>query len=138
MDKNKKVEILENGDIKIEFTETIIVRKCQNCGEYFYPSYRSDEKYCDRTSPQDPDKTCKEYGARAAYRKTFESSPIKQIHKKLCQKYHNRVKRAKNDEVKAKNKNFYDNYMKQYKEKQKEYKEGKISEEDLLRWLHDS
>ena len=138
MDKNKKVEILENGDIKIEFTETIIVRKCQNCGEYFYPSYKSNEVYCDSISPQNPLKTCKEYAPNAKYRKVIKGDPIKAIHTTISQKHRMRIFRSKNDEVKAKNKNFYDNYMKQYKEKQKEYKEGKISEEDLLRWLHDS
>lgn len=37
-----------------------VVRKCQNCGEYFIPTSRSDEIYCDKVLPNG--KTCKTVG----------------------------------------------------------------------------
>lgn len=40
------------------------VKKCKNCGMYFLPTSRSDEKYCDNPSPQDRNMSCKQYGTR--------------------------------------------------------------------------
>lgn len=37
-----------------------VIRKCQNCGEYFVPTSRSDEIYCDKVLPNG--KTCKTVG----------------------------------------------------------------------------
>ncbi len=41
-----------------------VVRKCKICGRYFIPENRSDTLYCDGTSPENPEMTCKEYGTR--------------------------------------------------------------------------
>lgn len=38
------------------------IRKCRNCGAFFIPRNRSDTVYCDRISPQDSSKTCKQVG----------------------------------------------------------------------------
>lgn len=40
------------------------VNVCQNCGRYFFPTKRSDAKYCSFPSPQDKLKTCSEYGTQ--------------------------------------------------------------------------
>lgn len=38
----------------------ILIRKCENCGNYFTPSARSDEQYCDEILPNG--RTCKQVG----------------------------------------------------------------------------
>lgn len=40
------------------------LRKCANCGRYFVPENRSDTRYCDRISPQEPTMDCKTYASQ--------------------------------------------------------------------------
>lgn len=46
----------------------LVVKKCTNCGKYFVPLRRSDTIYCDRSSPFNLSRTCKEDGSH----RTFE------------------------------------------------------------------
>lgn len=61
------------------------IKICANCKHYFIPQNRTDEKYCDRKSPQNQNKTCKEYGAKKTYRDEIKSMPIKYEHNKTSQ-----------------------------------------------------
>ena len=38
------------------------LKRCQNCGNVFLTGKRIDEKYCEGSSPGNPDKTCREVG----------------------------------------------------------------------------
>ena len=50
-----------------------VIRKCQICGRHFVPANRSDTLYCDNPSPENPKKTCKEYGrTELCYKKQKE------------------------------------------------------------------
>lgn len=40
--------------------DEVVIRKCQNCGDYFLPRSRSDEIYCDKQLPNG--RTCKTVG----------------------------------------------------------------------------
>ena len=42
------------------------ISTCRNCGKVFVAYNRADTQYCDRPSPQEPGKTCREYGTYAA------------------------------------------------------------------------
>ena len=51
--------------LKEMFKDSIIVKKCINCGMYFIPNARIDELYCDY--PKGKGKTCRELGAISTY-----------------------------------------------------------------------
>ncbi len=120
------IEILKNN---------LTIRKCKNCGLYFIPESRSDEKYCNRISPQNPNKTCKEYGAKKTYRDEIKSTPIKYEHNKISQFYRMRINRAKNQKEKTKYESIFNVYKENYQKNKMKYKSGKLKETDFIEWI---
>ena len=120
------IEILKNN---------LTINKCQNCGKYFIPESRSDEKYCNNPSPQNPDKTCKEYGAKKKYRDEIKSHPIKYEHNKTSQFYRMRINRTKNNQEKEKYEKKFNAYKENFEKKKKQYNSGKLKENDFVEWI---
>ena len=52
-----------------------LFKECANCGRIFVPETRNDTKYCPFPSPQSPEKTCKEIGAREAEKRRNQADP---------------------------------------------------------------
>lgn len=125
--------------LNITFIEIIknklVINKCINCNKLFVPSSRTDEKYCNRISPQNSKKTCKEYGVKKTYREEIKSHPIKSIHYNISQAYRMRIKRAKNNTEKAKYEKEFKTYQKNFEIKRMQYKNKKLSEEKFIEWL---
>jgi len=70
-------------ELEVMINQNVPIRKCKNCGNYFIPSKRSDVKYCDNPAPQAPDKTCKEYGGRAAWEQTLRENDAAGLYRKI-------------------------------------------------------
>ena len=117
--------------------KNICIRKCKNCGKYFIPQDRTDEKYCDDISPQNPRKTCKEYGAKKTYRDEIKSRPLKNEHNKTSQVYRMRINRAKerNDEKGQYYIKKFNEYKEEYEKRKEMYQTGKLKEEDFIKWI---
>ena len=111
------------------------IRKCENCGKYFIPESRSDEKYCSNPSPQNPNKTCKEYGAKKKYRDEIKSHPIKYEHNKTSQFYRMRINRTKNNQEKEKYEKKFNTYKENFEKKKKQYNSGKLKENNFVEWI---
>ena len=47
--------------------ERHIIRKCQNCGSYFFPSNLKETKYCNEEF-EDTGKTCRQIGKELTYK----------------------------------------------------------------------
>ena len=71
------------------------VKICSNCGRYFIPLKRSDEKYCSYYSPQNPDKTCKEIGANRKRLATIQEDSDLHAHHNNMGRLYNAIRRAK-------------------------------------------
>jgi hypothetical protein len=97
------------------------INKCLNCGKYFIPKKKSNEKYCDNVSPQNINKTCKEFGVNKTYREEIKSIPIKSEHNRISQTYRMRIKRAKNEIEKLQQEKAFENYKKTYQDKKAKY-----------------
>lgn len=54
------------------FKSNIVIKKCENCGKFFIPTSRNDEKYCDNIFRNN--KTCKELGY---YEKVINNDVLK-------------------------------------------------------------
>lgn len=117
----------------------ITINKCKNCGKYFIPVNRTDEKYCDNISPQKPGKTCKEYGVKLLYTKSIASDPIKKAHQSITTYYRVKKTRAKKkDDTAFINKidKILNKYLSDYKKQLKKYEKNTLSESDFIEWIY--
>lgn len=113
----------------------VTIKKCKNCGYYFIPENRTDEVYCNRISPQNSNKTCKEYGAKKTYREEIKSTPIKYEHNKTSQYFRMKIKRCFDEKEKEKLIIKFDKYKTDYAKKKKQYNNKKIIESDFAEWI---
>lgn len=131
---NNLIELLNLSFINI-IEKRINIKECKNCGNYFITENRTDEVYCNRKSPQNPNKTCKEYGAKKTYRDEIKSIPLKYEHNKTSQFYRMRINRSKTEKEKSIYKKAFDKYKKEYQNKKSKYKLGKLNENDFIEWI---
>lgn len=61
--------------------------KCKNCGQYFVPLKRSDTRYCNYPSPEDPKRTCKEVGAQNAWARKEKTDDVTRVYRKVYMRY---------------------------------------------------
>lgn len=113
----------------------IHIKKCENCGKYFIPTSRSDEKYCDNVSPQNPQKTCKEYGAKKTYRDKINSDKIQKAHFTTSQFFRMKIKRCKNEKEKEKLTKLFEKYQTNYGKQKNKFDNKKITENYFVEWI---
>lgn len=111
------------------------IRKCKNCNMYFIPESRSDEVYCTRISPQNKNKTCKEYGVKNSYRETLKSDLVRNAHNRTYQFFTMKVARASNEKEKTKYEKLFDKYKTNYQKQKKKYLDNKLSDSDFASWI---
>lgn len=112
-----------------------LILKCKNCNKYFIPYKRTDTYYCDRQSPQDNTKTCKQYGAdKAWWIRTKDENDWYNLYRKIYQSFQVKAKRNPNDPQHKKN---YDNFRKEANEWKQAVKDGTKTEADFMKWLQD-
>ena len=110
-----------------------LILKCKNCGKYFIPYKRTDTYYCDRQSPQDNTKTCKQYGAdKAWWIRTKDENDWYNLYRKIYQSFQVKAKRNPDDPQHKKN---YDNFRKEANTWKQAVKEGTKTEADFMKWL---
>ena len=110
----------------------ISVKKCNNCNNFFIPINRSDTLYCDRISPQDPSKTCKEYGAINTYNKNLKDSLSRSLYRKI---YMSKQMLAKRNPDVFEYKESFEKYKQHSKQWKADIKAGVKTEEEFIAWL---
>ena len=106
------------------------IKKCQYCDRYFIPAVRQDELYCDLTN--EDGKSCREKGAKQTYKQNLEKIPALLEYRKAYQKKFMEVARSGNNK---KLKNDFDSWKKIAQGKIKEFKQGKVTEDELYKWM---
>ena len=106
------------------------IKSCQYCGRYFVPSVRHDELYCDL--PNEDGKSCREKGAKQTYKKNLEKIPALLEYRKAYQKKFMEVARSDNNK---KLKKEFDSWKKLAQSKIRDYKQGKVTEDELHKWM---
>lgn len=129
------LEDILNIYLSLFIENKLIINKCKNCGKYFIPSKRSDEKYCDNISPQNKNKTCKEYAPANIYRKKMNNDKIKKEHYTTSQYYRMRIKRCEEKKKEEKLVNRFEKYKKEYELKKEKYQNEKLTEEKFIEWI---
>ena len=87
------MDILMN-DLQACMNANHIIKHCDNCGKYFIPISRSDEKYCDNFF-KDTGKTCRQTGAQLRYEQKLEGNPIMLERRKFYRQLHSSTVKPK-------------------------------------------
>ncbi len=106
------------------------LKKCENCGDYFFPQGRSDALYCDRVGADGF--SCKKIGAHRQYRKNSRENDVKVLYDKLTK--HNRYLKN-NGKISERD---YDRWMASVSESYASFKNGDISEHTLMTRLSET
>lgn len=107
-------------------------KKCKNCGKIFIPYNRSDTVYCERYSPQDSSKTCREFGAMRTYQNNLQHNETMSLYRKIYMSKQMLIKRHPDisDYV-----NSFENFKKQANKWKSDIKSGISTENHYLEWL---
>ena len=112
-----------------------LILKCKNCGKYFIAYKRTDTLYCDRQSPADATKTCKQYGAKKAWKeKIKDENDWRCLYRRVYQSFQVKAKRNPNN---LQFKQNFDNFRTDANKWKKAIKEGTKTEADFMYWLQD-
>lgn len=112
---------------KLVKTPNYPIKKCQNCGMYFIPSTKTDEVYCDY--PKENSKPCRDLGAFQSYTQRLKDNKAMGEYRKKYQKLFMQVK--KNKELSSE----FEDWKKQAKEKINDMKKGKLTEDEVYKWI---
>ena len=113
-------------------THKFHIRKCKNCGRYFVAYLRSDTEYCDRQSPYNANKTCKEDGPKRTFDASVNADTVKKTLQKVDIARRMRVSRHPDDEDIRKE---YAAWQKAMRRMRNQYKNGAISADRYVAWL---
>ncbi|OPX83381.1 MAG: hypothetical protein A4E53_04656 [Pelotomaculum sp. PtaB.Bin104] len=106
-----------------------LIKKCQHCGDYFIPSKRIDEEYCDKvvkTLPGGITRTCKDVGPMLKYSKK-DKDPLIIEYRRAYKNRHSKLKKGLTKEE------FY--YWKEEATlMMKGVRQGKYSIEEFKEW----
>ncbi len=72
-----------------------IPKKCENCGKYFLIKSGKYTDYCERKSPQDKTKTCKDVGSRKRYDDKCKTDPVWQAYNRAYKAHYARYMKKK-------------------------------------------
>lgn len=114
--------------------ENLPIKTCQICGRYFIPTFRQNEIYCDLPNV-DGSATCREKGATINYKKNLENVPALGLYRKMYQQKVMVVYRNKEDK---KIKKDFDKWKKEAQAKIKLFKQGKLDEDTLYKWMEEN
>ena len=106
--------------------------KCKNCGEYFIPQKRSDTRYCNYPSPQNPEKTCKEIGAQLTWAKKEKTDDVTREYRKVYMRLKMKVNRHPDNQEAIRQLERLTSGIKEWRKKL-ENKEAETAE--FMEWL---
>lgn len=113
-------------------THRFTIRKCKNCGKYFVAYKRSDTEYCDRPSPFNPNKSCKEDGARRTFADTISSDELSKEIDRINTNRRMFKYRHPDDKAVEKELQMYKKHLQRWKN---DYKSGVKTADEFMKWL---
>ena len=116
-------------------TKNLNIKKCENCKKYFIAYQRSDEKYCNRTSPQDKGKTCKQYANFENWKNNINSNEELKLYRRI---YMAKQMQTRRNPDNLDLKNTFENWKKEAQSLRNEYVHGKIDKNTFISWLNNN
>lgn len=126
--------VLEDIDdmLRYELVETLIrgveFKRCKNCGMLFVPSGRSDTVYCDFIMPGET-QPCNKIGANRQAKRKVAEDPVLKEYRGAYQRLNKRV------ELGYMEKETFQSWAKEAKERCTQCQNGKITFEEYKKWL---
>lgn len=114
-------------------SNSLIIKKCQICGKYFIPN-KSNEIYCEFLNEEN-NTICRNVGAFQVYKQNLENTPALLEYRRTYNRKSNEVSRDKEN---VKLKEDFKEWRKGAQEKIKEFKQNKITEDDLNKWMSEN
>jgi hypothetical protein len=114
------------------------ISTCRNCGKAFVAYNRSNTQYCDRPSPQEPGKTCREYGTYITRLKKVRQDEATHLYKQLYNMMQNRYRRTKSTNCpqgQLRLRQELEDFIADNKAWKKQMKAGKFTEQQYVDWL---
>lgn len=108
------------------------ITKCKNCGKLFVPEGRKDTLYCSNSSPQNPDKTCREIGAQIARANKEKNDIVTKEYRKRYLAHKMKVRRHPGNIQYSRVLEELTTGMKEWREK---LKEGSDTVEQFMEWI---
>ena len=111
------------------------IKKCDNCGKYFIAHLRSDEKYCNRKSPQNSEKTCKQYASFTNWKNSIETNHELKIYRRI---YMAKQMQTRRNQDNLELKKEFDIWKKEARIMRNKYSHGSITKKDFQKWLNNN
>lgn len=108
------------------------IKKCKNCGKYFFPTNRSDELYCDGLSPQESTMTCKQYGTNRLWYQRQKKDEVAALSRKVASSKGMLAKRNPDIPQYARS---YEYFKEQRRIWTKSVEEGTKTQDEYREWL---
>lgn len=106
---------------------------CRNCNRLFIPFSRADELYCDNPSPQDPSRTCKQYGSEKLWYERLKHDEAAKLSRNVYMAKQMLVKRNPDiPEYKA----MFEHFKEERKKWERAVKDGKRTKQEYIDWLN--
>lgn len=115
------------------FLHGFIFKRCKNCGKFFVPLSRSDEIYCNNISPQDNERTCKEYGSRKLWYDRLKNDEAARLARNIYSAKQMLVRR--NPDI-PEYKEMFELFKTEKKKWEEMVKTGEKTREDYIVWLN--
>lgn len=115
--------------------ENFNIKKCENCHKYFIAYQRSDEKYCNRISPQNKNKTCKQYSNFENWKKNINTNEELKMYRRIYMAKQMKTRRNPEDNILKEN---FENWKKNAQKFRNEYIHGKIEKDEFINWLNNN
>lgn len=120
------------GSARTLITEQFPIKKCGICGKYFVPLNRSDTLYCDRVSPADPKRTCKEYGSQKLWYDRVKNDEATRLSRNIYSAKQMLVRR--NPDIQG-YKEMFEFFKIERKKWERLVKAGEKTREEYIAWL---
>lgn len=112
----------------------LTLTQCRICGRYFVPRNRSDELYCEFPSPQNSEKTCKEYGSTHLWYDKLSEDPALKLCRNIRSAKDMLVRRNPDISVYADN---LDRFKSESAEWKRKYKNRDCTADEFISWLNE-
>ena len=113
----------------------LVIKKCNNCNKYFIPLLRSDAIYCDRISPFNASKTCKEDGSHRTFEGKLKMDDAESLRRQIYLAKRMRIRR--NPDITSYKENF-EKWQVEVKQWKVDIKKCIKTSEEFIQWLNDS
>lgn len=118
--------------INILNIERLEIKTCENCGKYFIPLSKSNEKFCTNYISANSKKTCRDVGAFNSYNNKVKDNEIEFLIRKTSSYFSMQVKRNPDIDI-YKKKN--EDWKKNYKVQRLKFRNNEITKDELISWI---